>query len=39
LSADATITHVVLIHCETGAGVLNPLQAVADLSASNTARA
>lgn len=25
------ITHVVLIHCETGAGVLNPLQAVADV--------
>ncbi|MBP6850104.1 MAG: 2-aminoethylphosphonate--pyruvate transaminase [Rhodoferax sp.] len=31
LKADATITHVVLIHCETGAGVLNPLQAIADL--------
>lgn len=30
LKADATITHVVLIHCETGAGVLNPLQQVAD---------
>ena len=33
LKADATITHVVLIHCETGAGVLNPLQAVADVCA------
>ncbi len=31
LKADATITHVVLIHCETGAGVLNPLQQVADV--------
>ena len=31
LKADPSITHVVLIHCETGAGVLNPLQAVADV--------
>ena len=31
LQEDAFITHVVLIHCETGAGVLNPLQAVADV--------
>jgi len=31
LQADASVTHVVLIHCETGAGVLNPLQAVADV--------
>ncbi|NBQ87102.1 MAG: 2-aminoethylphosphonate--pyruvate transaminase [Betaproteobacteria bacterium] len=31
LAADASITHVVMIHCETGAGVLNPLQAVADV--------
>ena len=31
LRSDASITHVVLIHCETGAGVLNPLQAVADV--------
>ena len=29
LRADAGITHVVLIHCETGAGVLNPLAEVA----------
>jgi 2-aminoethylphosphonate-pyruvate transaminase len=35
LKADATITHVVLIHCETGAGVLNPLQAVADVCAAH----
>jgi 2-aminoethylphosphonate-pyruvate transaminase len=33
LELDASITHVVLIHCETGAGVLNPLQAVADVCA------
>ena len=33
LIADDSITHVVLIHCETGAGVLNPLQAVADICA------
>jgi 2-aminoethylphosphonate-pyruvate transaminase len=31
LGADNTITHVMMIHCETGAGVLNPLQAVADV--------
>ena len=31
LSTNPTITHVVMIHCETGAGVLNPLQAVADV--------
>jgi 2-aminoethylphosphonate-pyruvate transaminase len=28
LRADASITHVIVIHCETGTGVLNPLQAV-----------
>jgi len=33
LAADPSITHVVLIHCETGAGVLNPLQAIADVCA------
>ena len=31
LSADKTITHVILIHCETGAGVHNPLQEVAQV--------
>jgi 2-aminoethylphosphonate-pyruvate transaminase len=35
LGADPSITHVVLIHCETGAGVLNPLQAVADVCAAH----
>jgi len=29
LATDKTITHVVLVHCETGAGVWNPLEAVA----------
>jgi 2-aminoethylphosphonate-pyruvate transaminase len=29
LRSDASISHVVLIHCETGAGVENPLAAVA----------
>jgi 2-aminoethylphosphonate-pyruvate transaminase len=33
LQKDTSITHVVMIHCETGAGVLNPLQAVADVCA------
>ena len=31
LKADPGITHVILIHCETGTGVENPLQAVADV--------
>ena len=35
LKTDATITDVVLIHCETGAGVLNPLQAVSDVCAAH----
>ena len=29
LAEDATLTHVILIHCETGTGVLNPLAEVA----------
>jgi 2-aminoethylphosphonate-pyruvate transaminase len=33
LRADASISHVGLIHCETGTGVLNPLQAIADVCA------
>jgi 2-aminoethylphosphonate-pyruvate transaminase len=33
LAADPSITHVGLIHCETGTGVVNPLQAVADVCA------
>ena len=35
LKEDASITHVIMIHCETGAGVLNPLQAVADVCAAH----
>lgn len=31
LHADPSITHVGFIHCETGTGVLNPLQAVSDV--------
>jgi 2-aminoethylphosphonate-pyruvate transaminase len=33
LAADPAITHVILIHCETGAGVLNPLAEVAEVCA------
>jgi 2-aminoethylphosphonate-pyruvate transaminase len=35
LRTDPSITHVVLIHCETGAGVHNPLQEVADVCAAH----
>ncbi len=31
LTSDPSITHIGLIHCETGTGVLNPLQAVSDV--------
>ena len=31
LRADTSITHVGFIHCETGTGVLNPLQAISDV--------
>ncbi|MEO7335800.1 MAG: 2-aminoethylphosphonate--pyruvate transaminase [Caldimonas sp.] len=33
LAADPSITHVGLIHCETGTGVLNPLHAVSEVCA------
>ena len=33
LAADASITHVGLIHCETSTGILNPLQGIADVVA------
>lgn len=33
LGSDASISHVVLIHCETGAGVLNPLPEIAAVCA------
>ncbi|MBL8372064.1 MAG: 2-aminoethylphosphonate--pyruvate transaminase [Burkholderiaceae bacterium] len=31
LQSDPSVTHVVMIHCETGAGVLNPLHDVAQV--------
>jgi 2-aminoethylphosphonate-pyruvate transaminase len=33
LAGDASVTHVGLIHCETSTGILNPLQAIADVVA------
>ena len=33
LAADPGITHVALVHCETSAGILNPLAAVAEVVA------
>lgn len=35
LKQDPSISHVVLIHCETGAGVLNPLKEIADVCAAH----
>lgn len=31
LAADTTITHVFAVHCETTSGILNPIQAIAEL--------
>ncbi len=33
LDADASITHVALVHCETSTGILNPLVEIADVVA------
>ncbi len=33
LAADPGISHVVVIHCETSSGILNPLQGIADVVA------
>jgi 2-aminoethylphosphonate-pyruvate transaminase len=33
LAADASITHVALVHCETSTGILNPLQEIAQVVA------
>ncbi|HEY4749649.1 MAG TPA: 2-aminoethylphosphonate--pyruvate transaminase [Steroidobacteraceae bacterium] len=33
LSADASITHVALVHCETSTGILNPLSEIAQVVA------
>lgn len=30
VKADASITHIGLIHCETGTGIVNPLKAISD---------
>jgi 2-aminoethylphosphonate-pyruvate transaminase len=38
LGADASITHVALVHCETSAGILNPLHEVAQVVARNDRR-
>jgi 2-aminoethylphosphonate-pyruvate transaminase len=35
LRGDATVTHVVLIHCETSAGINNPLKQVAEVCESH----
>ncbi|SOY77947.1 2-aminoethylphosphonate--pyruvate transaminase 2 [Cupriavidus taiwanensis] len=35
LQKDPSITHVAVIHCETGTGVLNPLEAIARVVASH----
>jgi len=33
LKADSTITHVLVVHCETTSGILNPLEEVAEIVA------
>jgi 2-aminoethylphosphonate-pyruvate transaminase len=33
LSADKAITHVFTVHCETTSGILNPVQAIAEIAA------
>ena len=33
LDGDSTITHVVVVHCETTSGILNPIQAVSEVVA------
>ncbi len=33
LAADSDISHVAVVHCETTSGILNPLQAVAEVTA------
>jgi 2-aminoethylphosphonate-pyruvate transaminase len=33
LAADAAITHVAVVHCETTSGILNPVEAVAEVTA------
>lgn len=38
LLADSTITHVALVHCETGTGILNPLPEIATVVAAHGRR-
>ncbi len=38
LDADAEITHVVVVHCETTSGILNPLREVAEIVARHDRR-
>ena len=38
LASDASITHVALVHCETSAGILNPLDEVAQVVARHDRR-
>jgi 2-aminoethylphosphonate-pyruvate transaminase len=38
LAADASITHVAQVHCETGTGILNPLAEIAEAVARNGRR-
>jgi 2-aminoethylphosphonate-pyruvate transaminase len=35
LAADASISHVAQVHCETGTGILNPLQDIAQVTAAH----
>jgi 2-aminoethylphosphonate-pyruvate transaminase len=35
LSGDASITHVAVVHCETTSGILNPIEAVAEVVAAH----
>lgn len=35
LAADAGVTHVAVVHCETTSGILNPVEAVADVCAAH----
>lgn len=35
LAADPSISHVALVHCETGTGILNPLGAIAEVVAAH----
>lgn len=38
MDADAGITHVVVVHCETSSGILNPIEEIADAVAARGAK-